>query len=89
MSTVYKINAAADEFTLAVEQFHKVSNALRSSELLNLEHGEVAGTVRRTGQGIDVRGRHQRAVHAHGRATDRGRIDHVRGIDFQGLFREG
>ncbi len=41
MSTVYKINAAADEFTLAAEQFHQVVNALRSSDALNLEHGEV------------------------------------------------
>ena len=69
MSTVYKINTVPDEFTLAVDQFHQMVTALRSSELLNVEHGEVESwlhsegmeLLRRLLQGhVDVRAKHER-----------------------------
>lgn len=52
MSTVYKINTAADEFTLAAEQFHQMVTALRSSDVLNLEHGEVEAWLH--GEGMEL-----------------------------------
>ena len=51
MSTAYKINTVAEDFTLAVEQFHQMVNALRTRELLQLEHGEVEAWLHSEGYG--------------------------------------
>ena len=71
MGTVYKINTAADEFTLAVEQFQQIVTSLRSSELLELEHGEVEAWLHSEGMELlrqllqghfDVRAKHEQRL---------------------------
>lgn len=71
MSTVYKINTAADEFTLAVEQFQQMVTSLRSSELLELEHGQVEAWLHSEGMELlrqllqghfDVRAKHEQRL---------------------------
>lgn len=93
MSTVYKINTAADEFTLAVEQFQQMATALRSSDVLNLEHGEVEAwlhsegmeLLRRLLQGhLDVRAKREQRLEsctgADGVERRQVRVDCQRGL---------
>ena len=93
MSTVYKINTAADEFTLAVEQFQQMVTALRSSDVLNLEHGEVEAwlhsegmeLLRRLLQGhLDVRAKREQHLEsrtgADGVERRQVRVDCQRGL---------